>query len=91
MVRLGLTSRNNPDRSRNSGDRNSHRGHHVARRWRQANAARLAPSGLIDFLFVADREVSRRLRRHEDRVTHFPAGTMVLDFNFLPEPKASMF
>jgi hypothetical protein len=30
----------------------------------------------------------RRVRRHEDRVTHFPARTTVPCCNFLPKPKA---
>ena len=50
----------------------------IARRWRQTNATRLAPSCLIDFLFVADCQAPGRFRCHEDRVTHFPARTTVL-------------
>jgi hypothetical protein len=63
----------------------------VARRWRQANATRLAPSRLIDFLLVADCQATGRFRCHEDRVTHFPARTTVLGLNFLPKPNPSKF
>jgi hypothetical protein len=42
-------------------------------------------------MFVADCQGSGRFRCHEDRVTHFPARTTVLGFNFLPKPKASKF
>ena len=63
----------------------------VARRWRQTNATRLAPSCLIDFLFVADCQATGRFRCDEDRVTHFSARTTVLGCNFLPKPKATKF
>jgi hypothetical protein len=42
-------------------------------------------------MFVADCQAPGRFRCHEDRVTHFPARTTVLGFNFLPKPKASNF
>src|ERR1700675_321637 len=63
----------------------------VARRWRQANATRLAPRCLIDFLLVADCQATGRFRCDEDRVTHFPARTTVLGLNFLPKPNPSKF
>jgi hypothetical protein len=64
----------------------------VARRWRQANATRLAPSRLIDFLLVADCQATGRFRCHEDRVTHFPARTTFLavtSFQSLRRPSLS--
>src|SRR5260370_37487195 len=63
----------------------------VARCWRQTNAARLAPGCLIDFLFVPNFQTTGRFRCDEDRVTHYPARTTDLGFNFLPKPKASKF
>ena len=63
----------------------------VTGRWRQANATRLAPVCLIDFLFVADFQATGRFRRHEDRITHYPARTTVLGFNLLPKSEASKF
>jgi len=61
----------------------------VSRCWRQPDAARLAPDGPIDLIFIADLQCARCLSDDEDRIAHLSTGTPILDGNLFPEADTS--
>jgi hypothetical protein len=56
---------------------------------RQPDAARLAPDGPIDLVFIADLQRARCLFDDEDRIAHLSTGTPILDGNLFPEADTS--
>ena len=56
---------------------------------RQPDAARLAPDGPIDLIFIADLQCAGCLSDHEDRIAHLATGTPILDGNLFPEADTS--
>ena len=57
----------------------------VARCWREANAARFAPDGSIDLVFVANCKISRRLACEKNCVAHLTPRALVFRLDLFPE------
>ena len=57
-----------------------------ARRGRKSDTARLSPSGLVDLVFVPNRQVTGYSVHDKDCVAHFSAGMTVLAVDLFPEP-----
>jgi len=61
----------------------------IARRVCKPNAARLAPSRLIDFFLVADFQRARRFSGEKNCIAHFSPGAAVFGVHLFPKADTS--
>jgi hypothetical protein len=57
----------------------------VARRGRKSGTAGLSPGGLVDLVFVANRQITGYSGRDKDSVAHFSAGMTVRAVDLFPQ------
>ncbi len=58
----------------------------ITRRGRKSGAAGLPPSGLVDLVFVANRQIAGYFVHDKDCVAHFSTGMTVHAVDLFPQP-----
>jgi hypothetical protein len=58
----------------------------VARRGRKSSTSGLSPGGLIDLVFVANRQITGHFIHDKDCIAHFSTGMMIRAVDLFPQP-----